>query len=352
MKLGKLQLLSSMALFLCLAVLVVMPATAAAEVSVTRDLPDEPVQPGQYITVTVHQSGFFQSENITIGLGRVIEKLPEGFKYPALKDPEYNETRHELTLMFSNETSRTYGLKAGTAEEIENVVFSGTYETFDDGFNRITGPVTGDTTLTLAEPTPTPTPTEEPTPTPTPSGGGGGGGGGGGIPTPTIPPTPPAEMNPYLDLNATPAEIPADRTSTSTITAFVWNGDEWVMENLTVYFSTSLGEITASAPVVNGSATGILTAGPMAGTATVTAEANLSGDIGMVSNTTTVTFAVPTITPTATPVVTPTLTPTGTPGPTQSPSPSPKKGLPGFEAVFAISGLLAVAYLVLRKRKA
>ena len=47
----------------------------------------------------------------------------------------------------------------------------------------------------------------------------------------------------------------------------------------------------------------------------------------------------PSPTPTATPTPTPTATPTTTPKP------------PGFEAVFAIAGLLAVAYLVLRRKK-
>jgi len=59
----------------------------------------------------------------------------------------------------------------------------------------------------------------------------------------------------------------------------------------------------------------------------------------------------PTTTPTATPTVTipPTATPTPTPTPTATPTATPKP--PGFEAVFAIAGLLAIAYLVLRQKK-
>ena len=61
------------------------------------------------------------------------------------------------------------------------------------------------------------------------------------------------------------------------------------------------------------------------------------------------------VTPTPTPTqrVTPTVslpvTPTPTPSPSPSPTPSPKG--PGFEAIFAIAGLLAVAYLTLRSKK-
>jgi len=45
-------------------------------------------------------------------------------------------------------------------------------------------------------------------------------------------------------------------------------------------------------------------------------------------------------------------TPTPTPPPTETPEPTPTEtGTPGFEAVFAVAGLLAVAYLVLRQRE-
>jgi len=58
----------------------------------------------------------------------------------------------------------------------------------------------------------------------------------------------------------------------------------------------------------------------------------------------------PTIAPTPTPTPTlPTPMPTPTPTPTITPTPTPKE--PGFEAVFAIAGLLAVAYLVLRRER-
>jgi len=43
------------------------------------------------------------------------------------------------------------------------------------------------------------------------------------------------------------------------------------------------------------------------------------------------------------------VTPTPSPSPSPSPSPTPEEGVPGFGAVFAIAGLLAVAYLLRRK---
>ena len=180
--------------------------------------------------------------------------------------------------------------------------------------------------------------------TPTPENGGGNGG---------IPPTPPAGTSHYLNLVANPADITADGISTSTITASVWNGDEWVLENLTVNFSTSLGTITSSAVIVNGTAVATLTAGMEEGAATITGEANLGGDIGTVTNTTTVNFMAPGATPTPT-VLTPTPTVTISPTPTVTPSATPTSEplIPGFEAVFAIAGLLAVASLVLQRRKA
>ena len=62
----------------------------------------------------------------------------------------------------------------------------------------------------------------------------------------------------------------------------------------------------------------------------------------------------PTVSPTPTPTPSPTPTPTAspvaptTPTPTPSPSPSPT---PGFEALFAVAGLLAITYFVLRRKK-
>lgn len=328
------QAWSSIALFLAIVVIVAIPA-AAAEVSVTRDLPDA-VSPGAEFKVSLNQSGFYFT-------GSVTETLPEGFSYRGVLSGgtlyEYDETTNDLTMDFqAGALTLIYKVKAGTAEQVEDAVFSGTWTTFDSQLNPISGSIGGETRLTVAEPTPTPT--EAP-----PSGGGAGG--GGGAPAPTIPPAPPAETPPYIELTAIPAEIPADGVSTSMITAFVWNGEDWVVEDLAVNFSTSLGTIPASASVVNGSATGILTAGSEEGSADVTAEANLP-EVGFLTNTTTVTFTKPDVTLMPTP--TSTAAPGVTPGVTPASSPTPKPGIPGFEAVFTIAGLLIVGYLVRRRR--
>jgi len=57
----------------------------------------------------------------------------------------------------------------------------------------------------------------------------------------------------------------------------------------------------------------------------------------------------PTATPTAAPTAAPKPTVPPTVAPTAAPTPTPEE--PGFEAVFAIAGLLAIAYVVLRKKK-
>ena len=343
MKIDKLQRLAITALSISIVVAIgVMPAVAA--VSVTRDLPDTPVSPRDDVYVTLNQSGFLWN------IGEVKETLPGGFKYvegssSGEEIPTYDEVTNELIIHFANETSITYLVEAGTAEQIADAVFSGKYFITDEDFKPIEGDVEGDTTLTLAELTPTPTATATP-----PSGNGGGDGG--------IPPTPPVGTPAYIALDANPADIPADGSSVSTITASVWDGEDWVLENLTVNFSTSLGSITASAVIANGTATVILTAGMEEGVATITAEANLP-EVGIVNSTTMVNLTTPGATPTAavvtpTPTVTITVSPTpaATVSPAPSPSPTKKPLFPGFETVFAIASLLSVAYLVMRGRKA
>lgn len=215
------------------------------------------------------------------------------------------------------------------------------------------------------------------------------------------PPTPA-----YIQLTAEPAEITADGSSTANITARVWDGEDWIAWGFDVSFSTDLGEITELVPL-NDTATATLTAGTTAGTATITAEVDLSAvELDVLTNTTTVVFTAPgtsptpsggsgggggggggssggttTPTPTTSPTTSPgespaptaaptstaspSVAPSGTPGATIAPTaptaptapstpaaataePTPKE--PGFEAVFAISGCLAVAYLLMGRR--
>ena len=59
-----------------------------------------------------------------------------------------------------------------------------------------------------------------------------------------------------------------------------------------------------------------------------------------------------TATPTASPEASPEATPTPTPTTSTEETPEPKPSTPGFEASFVIAGMLSVAYLVLRRRKA
>ena len=76
-------------------------------------------------------------------------------------------------------------------------------------------------------------------------------------------------------------------------------------------------------------------------------------EISTAAPTPTPTEVTPTPTATATPTATipPTTTPTATPTATATPAPTPTPPAPGFEAVFAIAGLLTIAYLVLRRRR-
>jgi PGF-CTERM protein len=60
--------------------------------------------------------------------------------------------------------------------------------------------------------------------------------------------------------------------------------------------------------------------------------------------------APPTVAPTVAPTATPTMPPTATPAATPTPTPTPTPEEPGFEAVLAIAGLLAIAYLIHRKK--
>ena len=83
-----------------------------------------------------------------------------------------------------------------------------------------------------------------------------------------------------------------------------------------------------------------------------------SGDASYITPTPTSTPAstfTPILTPPSTPSTTPTLTPspslTPSPGPSPTTTPIQKHWIPGFEAIFAIAGLLTVAYLVLRRKK-
>ncbi|HDS44656.1 MAG TPA: hypothetical protein ENN68_00910 [Methanomicrobia archaeon] len=169
---------------------------AAADVSVTRDLPDEPVYPGTQITVTLNQTGFYLT-------GVVWEILPDGFAFKGIAPGSggeymaYDRTTNNLTLGFRDQTTVRYLVETGTADQIEGAVFSGTWKTTDSHLNKLSGAIHGDRTLTLGT-------GPEPTPTPTPAPTNGGGNGGAVTPTPTTTAAPTASPG----LSPTPSSAP------------------------------------------------------------------------------------------------------------------------------------------------
>jgi hypothetical protein len=187
----------------------------AAEVTVTRDLPDGPVYPGDDVEVSLTQIGFWSD------VGEVIEFLPDGFSYVegSAKDNngdqvllQYNEATNELTVQFSNVSTISYILEAGTTEQINAAIFSGNWTTLKGlDLGELSGTVTGDANLTAAEGT-TPPPTLPPTVTPSnggANGGGNGGGGGGTTPTPTTSSTPTTSPSGSPGVSPTPTSSPS-----------------------------------------------------------------------------------------------------------------------------------------------
>ena len=126
---------------------------------------------------------------------------------------------------------------------------------------------------------------------------------------------------------------------------------------ITVEGPTAL--VPATVKVENGTFNATFdTTGATVGTYTVKAD---DGDGHTDETTVEISTAAPTPTPTPTPTATPTATatvtipptatPTTTPTATATPTPTSTPPAPGFEGVFAIAGLLTIAYLVLRRRK-
>ena len=136
----------------------------AADVSVTRDLPDEPVYPGTQIMVTLNQTGFL------LDIGIVWESLPDGFTYMGIAPGsggeymDYDLTSNSLTLGFRDKTTVQYLVETGTADQIEDAVFSGTWKTLAFSGDEPSGDIQGDSTLTLGT-GPKPMPTSPPPPT-------------------------------------------------------------------------------------------------------------------------------------------------------------------------------------------
>jgi len=113
-------------------------------VTVIRNLPDTSIDPSSEFEVSISQSGFF-------AVGNVFEVLPQGYTYVSesaagVDSASYNAGTRTLTLVIDAGTSTvTYRVTAGTTE----LPFSGTYSTVDSSADPVTGPVVGDTTVSL-----------------------------------------------------------------------------------------------------------------------------------------------------------------------------------------------------------
>jgi len=131
----------------------------------------------------------------------------------------------------------------------------------------------------------------------------------------------------------------AEESGTATITAAEKTG---LSNKTVVVIKTTSSSGNGNGGSGNGGTTPTPTPTPTA-SPTVTPGANVTPTESPTAS--------PLWTPTFTPLVSPTETPLTTATPTPTPSPTSKPLLPGFEAVFAISGLLAVAYQVLRRKR-
>ena len=142
-------------------------------------------------------------------------------------------------------------------------------------------------------------------------------------------------------------------------TSWLWGGAQ-TTDKTVIYEVTVPGDATEGAYPVTGTVLATA-AGETIGPFTITGDESVTVSIGPSptlapgggnGGATIIPTPTPGETPTPPAEVTPTPTPfveETTPSPSPTPSPTPKP--PGFEAVFAIAGLLAVAYLVLRRKK-
>ncbi|CAD6493729.1 MAG: hypothetical protein CHKLHMKO_00527 [Candidatus Argoarchaeum ethanivorans] len=200
--------------------------------------------------------------------------------------------------------------------------------------------------------------------------------------------------SPSIVISASCTEIPADGVSTSEIKVAVsWPEESNITGpagNTLVDMSTSIGRLTDAenqsnnghsislitdtngivTALLSGDETGVayitsttlwgcdkttVTVIPGATTASHSGNGNggNTGSGGVTSTPTTTATPISSPSPDATATATgsPTASPARTPEPTPSLDPTPTEDTPGFEAVFAIAGLLVVAYSVLKRER-
>jgi len=127
--------------------------SAGNSTTVIRKLPDYYVEPNEMFVVNLTQYGFF------MGVGRVLEELPEGFEYVdgsytggAPERVTYDPINRTLDMPFAGEDSIAYSVNASPYEQIAE--FSGTWIALNLSGGEEEGPVEGDTEVIVEDETP------------------------------------------------------------------------------------------------------------------------------------------------------------------------------------------------------
>lgn len=280
------------------------------EPTATRTLPEEPVSVGEVFTIELETShyGYF---------GKVVETLPDGFVYEdSTLNPESIEVEDE-TVVFSLEGEPSFTYTVTTPDEVDTYTFEGIL--IDDDKNEYD--IGGDTEIVVEEE-------------------------GGEVTLPTnITAWKPIEAV----VNNAVGESRTFNISINQLADISWqiNGtevqtNESVTDTVYTNARSVIGTWNVSAIATNAT-TGLSDVHTWIWHVTATPAANIT-------STPTPTSAVA-----PTPLVTPTpkskLSPRPTSIATPTPAKSAKPAIPGFEPVFALATIFAVAYLLLFRKK-